>query len=607
MKLKKLTKVALVLSLVGGAPASMAASTAAFDIVPLVGQSGLNQGFVHGPFAVSLGTGKDPAVVSRYLKNDVFTFFNLAPQQFNDGDRVLHITYCYYYLDQDVCDGYWDGANKGKDWRYDLVYGIPQVSSVLNGSIFNDAEITYESIAHNDGSSEEGVGSIAGDRKQYGYRELSGIAKFDNKKFILKSPYYSADKKDNYGDYAQAFSYYKLDDGRVLVGGMSYNGHFNEDIYNYCYGGSFEADENDYLYCPGFRTQATIWIVDPKNMQDGQVVKGVQPAEFFDADADSSRLTYANVRGFTKVGDKIFAVGHSLTDEFGGTIFSGAMSVYWPLTFDATDTLKVKFDNNGIGFAGVERPGKGDDENLYIDAKAVNAKGYVALNRKMYKSVNSNYPKEFMISLIKQDGSSTSAIYPFHDKPIKGANSEAADLNDNGLVVGWRDARYENSPVNYGIARNQTGFIYNINDNTSYYLNDLICKTVEGEKDCSVNGRYYAIAWPVAINNDNVILATAFEYPSYSAWENMTDAKVVNVLLKPNSATFKTITPEVKPGEQAQDYITIDDSLVVSNIQYLSFNSPSHKEGRGALDIFGLMLLAFGGFIFKRRIFKRKK
>lgn len=146
--------------LLGGSFA-VAAEVPAFNIEVVESQNGVGAGFKHGPFAVGLSSGTTPDVASRYLKNDAFSFFNLAPQQFNDGDRILHINNCYDYLDDDVCDTYWDMANGALDWRYDFLYQRSQVSSVVNGAVTQDYEMTYEAID----AGTDGVGSIAGDQK----------------------------------------------------------------------------------------------------------------------------------------------------------------------------------------------------------------------------------------------------------------------------------------------------------------------------------------------------------------------------------------------------------------------------------------------------------
>ena len=576
--------------LLGGSFA-VAAEVPAFNIEVVESQNGVGAGFKHGPFAVGLSSGTMPSVASRYLKNDAFSFFNLAPQQFNEGDRILHINNCYDYLDDDVCDAYWDMTNGAYDWRYDFLFQRSQVSSVVNGAVTQDYEMTYEAID----AGTDGVGSIAGDKKEYGYRELLGIAKFGGKTFILKSP---VTETGVYGDYAQAFSFYKLSDGRILVGGLARTSHFDKDFFYSCYNGDID-EVGDYAICPGFRIQATIWLIDPKTMADGAKIVGVQPEKFVNASRDNDRLTIGNIRGFTTIGDQVYAIGHSMNDDYGGgKVYLGGIATYWPLNLEAD---KVSFKDNGHQFAGLEEPAHGDKENFYTDAKAVNSKGYVVINRKMDSSKNSNYAKVFTLSRLNADGSSSYVTYPLEDQPIKGANSEVAGINDHGLVVGWRDMRSENSPVNHGIARNQEGFIYNVNDKSTYYLNDLICSGSENAKKCAVNGKYYAISWPVAINNDNVILATAFEYGSYEDFANMIGARVVNVLLKPNAATFKEVTPTTENGTTTEPYITIDPSLAVSNYQSVVNEAEVNKDGRGAFDMFSLLGLLGLGLALKRR------
>ena len=78
-------------------------------------------------------------------------------------------------------------------------------------------------------------------------------------------------------------------------------------------------------------------------------------------------------------------------------------------------------------------------------------------------------------NLVTEGPTLTSVTFPADDYPFRGANSEGADINNHSVVVGWADNPADKKPVNYGVDRAQTGFIYTVADNSFRYLNDYIC------------------------------------------------------------------------------------------------------------------------------------
>ncbi|MGY2437236.1 DUF3466 family protein, partial [Escherichia coli] len=95
----------------------------------------------------------------------------------------------------------------------------------------------------------------------------------------------------------------------------------------------------------------------------------------------------------------------------------------------------------------------------------------------------------------------TAASLPLQDKPISGAGSEAAAINEHSMVVGWRDSRHQTQPVVNGTNRMQEAFLLNAANGSNWYLNDLICGLKDaGSKSCSQNGAYYHIAYASGIS-----------------------------------------------------------------------------------------------------------
>lgn len=602
MKLKTGLSACVFLSLVAGV-ANAAATQPLYDITVV---NDVSSDFTYGPYAVSLSEGTQPSYVSKFLKNNMFSYFDIAPHEYDFGQRMRRMFDCFDRYDANVCDGFWKDRNDGMayDWRYDSVVYTPQAKSVADsGTVTDESDFIFTKVDANG----NGIGyKVDPNTTNYvRYHEVSGVAKFDNKTFILKSPVnyvYEDHDNENMGGYATPLTFKKLDDGRILVGGY---GSFDKNrsdnwFYNCYYYGNLDS-YGDYRICPGFKQQATVWLIDPSSDADGSTIVGQQVTNYLDVDSDANDQTTAAIRDFVTINNNLYAVGFSATDDaYGDGYLNAQVAVYWPLTI-AGNT--VTFGANKE-FVNVERPGNSDETNAYTWAAGVNNSGKVIINRKMAKSVNSNYPLMFGVSTISESPdaddetktvvSTSYTVYPLENDPIRGANSVAEDINNNDFVVGWRDDRNDISPVNGGIARDYEGFLYDAVKGNAYYTNDLICHlTAEDKTDCSQNGKYYYIAWPVAINDNNVILATAFEYPSYDDWINIRNSRTVTVLLKPNDTTF----------------ITEDNRSVLNKANIVSYNRPEQNyaeegNGGGSMNLFALIALLFSGCLLKLHVRK---
>lgn len=584
--------------------ASSAYAEASKPLYDITVVNNVSSDFKYGPFAKSLSEGTSPAYASGYVKNNAFSFFDVGPHEFDFGQHMRRMFDCYDRLDSSVCDAFWmnRGDNMAYDWHYDTVVYQKQAKSVVNDGTPTDEDDFILTKVDEDGN---GVGyRVNPETTNYvRYHEVSGVARFNNKTFILKSPVsyiYKDNDNENIGGYASALTFTKLEDGRILVGGYgSFDENRNDSWFYHCFYYGNVDTYGDYKICPAFKTQATLWIIDPANDADGAEIIGQQPTNYLADDSDDSDMAQAAIRGFTTVNNKLYALGYSPTDDYyGDAYFAASVAVYWPITISGNT---VTFGQNKE-FENVEMPGNHDETNSYTWVAGGNNNGKVIINRKMAKSTNSNYAIMFGVSAITETANpedsgnpivaTESTIYPLEDNPIRGANSVAEAINDNGFVVGWRDDRNDISPVNGGISRDYEGFFYDSVSKRAFYMNDMICHKLEdGSTDCAQNQKYYYIAWPVAINNENIILATAYEYPTYDDWINIKNAKLVTVMLKPNDTTF----------------VTSGTGTVINQSGIVAYDRPEPNyaeegNGGGSVGLLSIFGLAFGaGFLGMRR------
>lgn len=535
MNLKKLFVCGFISGLLTVSTAYAAQTTPFYNIEVV---NGSDYDYKYGPYGVSLSEGDNPKVASILMKNNMFSYFGMAPHEYDFGQRLRKANDCIFA--NDICDAYWAGVNSsmGQNWYSDIINNVKQLRSLVNNnavSIFDEEEMIYTQIS-DDGVSGVGYKFSSDYLGQISRREVFGVAKFNNKTFLLKSPMSGTFRDENIGGYATALTYINLEDGKILVGGYASAERTYDDWFEECYWPYYELDYGVYYpYCPAFKTQASLWIIDPENMQDGQEIIASMPEEYLNISWYEDSLSTAAVRKLFKFNDKIIALGYSVTDDWRVYYAPANVATYWEVQLNNESAQLINIKE----FSNLEQPGNGDDVNNYTYAVDANDKGIAIVNRKMHSSVNSNKPLLFGISSFTEDLKTTDIYFPLEDKPIRGANSVAEDINNNNFIVGWRDARGEISPVNYNNSRVSEAFLYDIDNKNTIFVNDAICHYQDDNSvDCSQNGKYYYIEWATQINDKQIILANGYEYDTYADWINRKNARIVTLKLVPSEESF---------------------------------------------------------------------
>ena len=333
------------------------------------------------------------------------------------------------------------------------------------------------------------------------------------------------------------------------------------DFYKWCFETGNDSQYGDFRYCPGVDTQASFWLLNSsggfnKLMQAGTY--GHQRDEV---------LQTASALGVAKYNGTLYGVGYGSSGEVGtGDLDGRNLASYWTL-------------DTAAGTVGTTKiiPLPEDDAKLQHSwAVAVNDNGYVIGNQRYRINKGQNRPVEMFLFNLSKPG--TAASLPLQDKPVSGAGSEAAAINEHNMVVGWRDSRHQTQPVVNGTNRMQEAFLLNAAaPANSWYLNDLICgKDDAGNKQCAQNGKYYHIAYASGISSDGTIAATAYRYDSESDLNKRANATVVAVKLTPAVADYQGNAPA---------------SYVVNNAPVNNQTGQDGGEGGGG-SLFWLTLLA---------------
>ncbi len=456
-------------------------------------------------------------------------------------------------LSNSVCKSFWsDNSGFAYQWRRDFLDKVDQRSN-----------LGYVTSSEVDGLV-TALGDVPEDRVGY---KMNGKLRTA---FAVVNDGNPVELKDGAGTHSLSVptSIKKLDNGQYLVTGTAATGKniaVNSETYNWCFAGN-DGQYGDYRYCPGLNTQASFWLVN----STGTFNKLLQANEY--ARGRNEVVQTASALGVGKFNGTLYGVGYSSTGEIGTNYLDGRnLAAYWTLDLDGSKVGTTQIIPLPDG-----EPGKDDVKLQHSWAVAVNDNGYVIGNQRYRINKGQNRPVEMFLFNLSKPG--TAASLPLQDKPVSGAGSEAAAINEHNMVVGWRDSRHQTQPVVNGTNRMQEAFLLNAAaPANSWYLNDLICgKDDAGNKQCAQNGKYYHIAYASGISSDGTIAATAYRYDSESDLNKRANATVVAVKLTPAVADYQGNAPA---------------SYVVSNAPVNNQTGQDGGEGGGG-SLFWLTLLA---------------
>lgn len=458
-------------------------------------------------------------------------------------------------LSNSVCNSFWsDNSGFAYQWRRDFLDKVDQRSN-----------LGYVTSSEVDGLV-TALGDVPEDRVGY---KMNGKLRTAFAVVNDGNPVELKDAASTHG-LSVPTSIKKLDNGQYLVTGTAasdkYRHKVGGDFYKWCFETGNDSQYGDFRYCPGVDTQASFWLLNSsggfnKLMQAGTY--GHQRDEV---------LQTASALGVAKYNGTLYGVGYSSTGEVGtGDLDGRNLASYWTLDTAAGTVGTTKIIPLPDG-----EPGKDDAKLQHSWAVAVNDNGYVIGNQRYRINKGQNRPVEMFLFNLSKPG--TAASLPLQDKPVSGAGSEAAAINEHNMVVGWRDSRHQTQPVVNGTNRMQEAFLLNAAaPANSWYLNDLICgKDDAGNKQCAQNGKYYHIAYASGISSDGTIAATAYRYDSESDLNKRANATVVAVKLTPAVADYQGNAPA---------------SYVVSNVPVNNQTGQDGGEGGGG-SLFWLTLLA---------------
>jgi hypothetical protein len=566
MRLKK-TKLAGLISLLLCSPAMAETTTDLFE-----GQTDASR---FGPFVSAMSA--DASTTATYTQTYAQSFgFDIgAPWTYND--------YCVY--DSNICEMLWDGSSDSSDglmvWRanilsthngYNGTYNSETSSKIGTDDVIKlgtlDASIKVTAV---NGSDKVGYATLAGSITRRGfYNDTELLAKdftgttTDKGGFSAAHDFVEVSVSDTP---AKTITYTNT----LVVGQSSVNWANADDSsrFSYCFDFPIQDDRRDYddlYYCPGFDLQASYWKSDGTGL--GYFTANNSATTWIGSTGGDA--TYiANAYAINTSG---FAVGFSTQQIYSSVSGGRARATIFKPTVTSNETITYAMES--ITKPKTEAPGESNKDNVIRDTVAIDITDKVYNNGAFEDPDGSdNHAQPFIVVgnrtfEVPQNGSDAIEFYtfdvkteevryPFQANPIKGANSQVSKINNDGLAIGWRDARGAIAPTNNGSLRFQSAFIYDYKTDSSAYLDDIYCKT---ELDAGREVKY-RLTNAISISENNAekytIIANGYDYKNQANYTNKTDstpAVFKMIIDKADITDGKLPTTSQCPIKEDQDY-----------------------------------------------------
>ncbi|QUM76503.1 DUF3466 family protein [Moritella sp. 24] len=538
MQLKK-TKLAGIISLL------LCTTAVASTTAIVVDSSGSND---FGPYVSAMDTSSAATSTATYTQKyaQQFTYDIGAPWTYNE----------YCVNDTDVCEMFWDGSKSdGSDGLYIWRRNILNTYAGYNGTYQSEFTTSVNTLDVSPSSFTESrkITAIDSDSAQIGYATDSAS------KVVRRAFYNNVELKpldfDNNGGFSSAHDAVKVIvkstttptytfEKKLIVGQASVRWANADDESRFAYCFNYPADDDRYDYddlynCPGFDLQASYWDETGSTvayLSDNSATKWISGGD--------QALFIGNAYAINTSG---FAVGFSTQQIYSSTSGGRARATLFKPTVTATDTIsyamaeisKPKTDA-GSDYNDIIRDTVAVDitDKVYVAPVIAGDKGtfspasetdasqsfIVVGNRTYNQPQNRSYATEFYTYDVKTGDTR----YPFQANPIKGASSQASKINNDGLVVGWRDARGETTPTADGSPRFQSAFIYDYKSNKSAYLDDLYCQ----EATAAGDEIKYRLSNAISISDadssgDVIVVANAFDYKNVENYKNRVNSNPV--------------------------------------------------------------------------------
>lgn len=540
-----MTKLAGIISLL-----FCSSAMAAVSVSEVANETAQTNAYPFGPFATAMDTASGATTTAS------ITQAYAQPFWYDLGAQWTYNEYCTY--NSNICETLWDGTpqeslSDGIDkWRQNILNTFilnsgfsSESDAVVSGAaaLYPTADIGKSSrITAIYGSDVVGYQTIGGDASD----QANNIARqgFYNDRFL--KPVTLADDLNGFTS-AYDFADVTLpgfSTKTIIVGqsSVSWADRLPTDAkdtarFSACYSAALDDDRSDFddlYYCPGFNLQAAFWDASNPASANLMATKWLSDdTSTFSNNGTEEASTYtANAYAINTSG---YAVGFTTeninSNDNGGYNWA---TIFTPAVSGATLTYTPKeLINAGTGF---------DYKDEFLNTVAIditdtvynaaskafttadgsaNKQAFLVLgNRKVTKSQNGNRADEFYIYNVANDN----VTLPLRNLPRNGANSRATKINNDGIVVGWRDDYGETNQTISGSPRFQAAFVYDYKTGNAAYLNDLYCDDLKAT-DGNTDNIKYRFTNAISVTDKDgtghfTILANGYDYKNIENYKN---------------------------------------------------------------------------------------
>ena len=520
-----------------------------------------------GPFVSAMDTS---SAATATTSTAIYTNTFAQPFTYDIGAPWTYNEYCQY--DDDVCDMLWEGSSPdGSDGLYVWRRNILNTYNGYNGTYESETETSVSLPGTFTESYKVTALKSVGDKVGYGpdcgtqvvrsgfYNDVELIPS-DINNGGFSSAHDFADVNVSNSD--KTITYSK----RLIVGQASVQWSNADDnsSFTYCFNYPIDDDRYDYddLYnCPGFDLQASYWNDDGSKIA---YLSNNVATKWLNTGSDATFI--ANAYAINTSG---FAVGFSTQQIYSSTSGGRARATIFKPTVVATNALSYTMSeitqpktDVGSDYNDVIRDTVAIDitDTVYVSANASfepadgtdnGSQTFIVVGNRTFEAVQN---RSRVTEFYTYDVASDTVRFPFKENPIKGATSQVSKINNDGLIVGWRDARGETSPREDGSARFQSAFIYDYTTKKSAYLDDLYCGSLGTNEEV-----HYRFANAISISDNNsglyTIVANGFDYKNVENYKNRVGSTPVVLTMTLTADEIKDLsTVSQCPIKADEDY-----------------------------------------------------
>lgn len=320
-------------------------------------------------------------------------------------------------------------------------------------------------------------------------------------------------------------------DSTLYVAGMSSTEAADSDYFNDCYKEGDTDGGGYYKYCPGIRTNASVWSLSSVSFSSDEA--SVSPTVLSSSwlDSDGNPIYSAAALGANDDGG---LAGYSTYGIENSALYARARAVVYTIDGD-------RYTLSGTGLIGADddddirdqwavditNPLTDDSDNVYV----IGNERYTTdkASSEHNQAVNMFISKLSSVTDGLPTGGAGTVQWPLKNHQFTGANNEIIAIDhDTGIAVGRQDASSQTQTSYNGVTRRQQAFLFDVPgymadtsnvDDYVWSLASLTCYTEDG----TAKRPYYRITNVRSVSDDGSNIYVLASGTKFSSKQNIID------------------------------------------------------------------------------------